>query len=153
MKEWVDNFQAHRIQGDVMFSLTEPTLKEMGVNRIGDRLYIVDCLQSLYEQLTSWAKKQESAQHLALGSGSTSSTSSGYGGGSVHSGYGGGASAGYASVGARGSAAGSSSGAGGGTANQVIQQLVAQGFSVEEVLALLESRPDLAAQLTGQARY
>ena len=32
-----------------MFSLTEPTLAEMGVSRIGDRLFLVDCLQSLYE--------------------------------------------------------------------------------------------------------
>ena len=83
-------------------------------------------------QLTSWAKKQESAQYLALGSGSSMSA----------------ASSSYASVGSRGGATPSPHiGAGGGTANKVIQQLVAQGFSVEEVLALLESRPDIAAQL------
>ena len=35
-----------------MFSLTEPVLAEMGVSKIGDRLYLVDCLQSLYEELT-----------------------------------------------------------------------------------------------------
>lgn len=62
LAEWVGVFTQHRIQGDVMFSLTEQALKEMGVSRIGDRLYIVDCLQSLYEELTSWKKKHQSIQ-------------------------------------------------------------------------------------------
>ena len=35
LKEWAQIFTAHRIQGDVMFSLKEDTLKEMGINRIG----------------------------------------------------------------------------------------------------------------------
>jgi hypothetical protein len=59
LPEWEGVFTKHRIQGDVMFSLTEQALKEMGVSRIGDRLYIVDCLQSLYEELTSWKKKSQ----------------------------------------------------------------------------------------------
>ena len=41
-----------------MFKLKEENLAEMGVNRIGDRLYVVDCLQSLYEELTTWKKAQ-----------------------------------------------------------------------------------------------
>lgn len=59
LAEWVEVFLTHRIQGDVMFSLTEPTLAEMGVRKIGDRLYLVDCLQSLYEELTSWKQAKE----------------------------------------------------------------------------------------------
>ena len=35
LKEWAQIFTAHRIQGDVMFSLKEDALKEMGINRIG----------------------------------------------------------------------------------------------------------------------
>jgi hypothetical protein len=58
--EWTEAFLTHRIQGDVMFSLTEPTLAEMGVSKIGDRLFLVDCLQQLYEELTSWKKARES---------------------------------------------------------------------------------------------
>lgn len=44
------------MQGDVMFSLKEETLAEMGMSRIGDRLFLVDCLQALYEELTAWKK-------------------------------------------------------------------------------------------------
>ena len=57
--EWTEAFLTHRIQGDVMFSLKEETLVEMGVSKIGDRLYLVDCLQSLYEELTSWKAARE----------------------------------------------------------------------------------------------
>ena len=32
-----------------MFALSEPALLEIGVTKIGDRLYLVDCLQSLHE--------------------------------------------------------------------------------------------------------
>ena len=60
LSEWADIFLTHRIQGDVMFSLTEPTLAEMGVAKIGDRLYLVDCLQSLYEELTAWKQVRPS---------------------------------------------------------------------------------------------
>ena len=49
LAEWSEAFLRNRIQGDVMFSLTEVTLDEMGVSKIGDRLYLVDCLQSLHE--------------------------------------------------------------------------------------------------------
>lgn len=59
--EWAENFLTHRIQGDTMFSLTEVLLAEMGVHKIGDRLYLVDCLQSLYEELTAWKNAREQA--------------------------------------------------------------------------------------------
>ena len=41
-----------------MFSLSEPALLEIGVSKIGDRLYLVDCLQSLHEEVTSWKTGQ-----------------------------------------------------------------------------------------------
>merc|ERR1711871_1516162 len=31
----------------------------MGVSKIGDRLYLVDCLQQLYEELTAWKQARE----------------------------------------------------------------------------------------------
>ena len=61
--EWAENFLTHRIQGDTMFSLKEELLKEMGVAKIGDRLYFIDCLQSLYEELTAWKNAREQAFH------------------------------------------------------------------------------------------
>lgn len=39
-----------RAAGDVLFNLTEENLKEMGVEKIGDRLLITDIVQTLYEQ-------------------------------------------------------------------------------------------------------
>ena len=47
-------FVEHRIQGDVLFSLTEQNLQEMGVGKVGDRLLITDITQTLYEQITGW---------------------------------------------------------------------------------------------------
>ena len=43
-----------------MFALSEPALLEIGVTKIGDRLYLVDCLQSLHEEITSWKTGQGS---------------------------------------------------------------------------------------------
>jgi hypothetical protein len=40
------------VQGDVLFNLTEENLKEMEVDKIGDRLLITDITQTLYEQVT-----------------------------------------------------------------------------------------------------
>ena len=62
----------HRIQGDVLFSLTEQNLQEMGVGKVGDRLLITDISQTLYEQVTGWQQtsvKQGSPQLLQLGGG------------------------------------------------------------------------------------
>ncbi len=42
-----------------MFAMSEPALVEIGVAKIGDRLYIVDCLQSLHEEITSWKSGQD----------------------------------------------------------------------------------------------
>eukprot|EP00965_Chrysotila_dentata_P161290 5326101-Pleurochrysis_carterae.AAC.1 len=139
LPEWVDAFEQHRIQGDVMFSLNEENLKEMGVTAAGDRLYIVDCLQSLYEQLTSWNKKQESVKMQVdpsrmLGGGGAS-TPTGYAGA-----YGGGVGSSQASSGAAGGAASLA-------ANPLIQKLLAQGYSMTEILTLVQSRPELMAQL------
>ena len=65
LSEWTEAFLTHRIQGDTMFSVTEPTLAEMGVSKIGDRLYLVDCLQSLYEELTAWKSSREKKMQAA----------------------------------------------------------------------------------------
>ena len=119
LEEWVGAFEKHRIQGDVMFSLTEPTLKEMGVSRIGDRLYIVDCLQAMYEELTAWKKRTEDNLRTTVGaSGSTRQL-------------------------------GESSSAGNSvlSSNAVVQQLLAQGFTMQEVSALIQSQPELLRQL------
>ena len=56
--EYIDLFVDHRIQGDVIFNLTEENLKEMGVDKVGDRLLITDITQTLYEQITGWQQQQ-----------------------------------------------------------------------------------------------
>ncbi len=38
----------------MLFNLTEENLKEMEVDKIGDRLLITDITQTLYEQVTGW---------------------------------------------------------------------------------------------------
>lgn len=140
LTEWTEVFLNHRIQGDVMFSLTEPTLAEMGVSRIGDRLFLVDCLQSLYEELTAWKQKREQAftgkvrQSVpALPGGS------GQAGGAGGGGYGG----------AGGAAGGGYGGAGGGgrQASPLLKQLLAQGYTMQEVTELARTRPELVSQL------
>lgn len=131
--EWTEAFLTHRIQGDVMFSLKEETLVEMGVSKIGDRLYLVDCLQSLYEELTSWKAAREKALHQkrasvpALPGGGTTS----------------------ATVGATGGARGG--GGGGSSASQVLlQQMLQQGYSMDEIVQLAKARPELAKMLFGR---
>ena len=155
LSEWTEAFLKHRIQGDVMFSLTEPTLLEMGVSKIGDRLYLVDCLQSLYEELTAWKQAREqqaafagkvrtSVPALPGGGGAAGGyAGAGYGGAQQQAGYGGAQQqAGY-----KAAAAG---GGGGGTGRQpsaLLQQLMAQGYSMQEVMALAQQRPELLSQL------
>jgi len=56
--EYMELFVEHRIQGDVLFSLTEENLKEMGVSKVGDRLLVTDITQTLYEQITGWQQQQ-----------------------------------------------------------------------------------------------
>jgi hypothetical protein len=86
------------------------------------------------------------AQAAARGGyGQAAAGSAGYGqaASSAGSGYGaagGGAASGYGSAGGGG-------GAGGGGAEAVLQQLLSQGFSMQEVMSLVKSRPDLAAKL------
>jgi hypothetical protein len=68
--EYMELFVEHRIQGDVLFSLTEENLREMGVGKVGDRLLITDITQTLYEQITGWQQtqvKQNSVLQLAGG--------------------------------------------------------------------------------------
>jgi hypothetical protein len=60
LDEYMDLFVEHRVQGDVIFNLTEENLREMGVDKIGDRLLITDITQTLYEQLTGWQDQQVS---------------------------------------------------------------------------------------------
>ena len=140
LPDYYDVLVPHRVQGDVMFSLKETDLAEIGIERIGDRLYIVDCLQSLYEQLTAWKKGRENVKVAvpALPGGGA-----GAGGGAA--GYGG-AGAGYGGAGG-GAGYGGGGGGGGGAARpgmqQLVQKLLAQGYSQEEVLALAQQRPDL----------
>jgi len=117
--EWTEVFLTHRIQGDVMFSLTEPTLAEMGVSKIGDRLYIVDCLQSLYEELPAWKQAREKGMGQKVRA-------------SVPALPGGGASA------------------GGGASSQLLQQMVSQGYTVDEIMQLAKARPELAKLLFGR---
>ena len=67
--EYMELFVEHRIQGDVLFSLTEENLREMGVGKVGDRLLITDIAQTLYEQITGWQAqhiKKDSPQLLQL---------------------------------------------------------------------------------------
>ena len=192
LSEWIEAFLKHRIQGDVMFSLTEVrpppklahadpvlaprwlcarctrvrahracvscgrrpvlrlcccslqvTLAEMGVDKIGDRLFLVDCLQSLYEELTAWKAAREKAftQKVratvpALPGGGNAGVPQLAGAPSA-SGYGAGAGGGGASGGV----------SGGRQPSALLQQLLSQGYSMQEVLALAKQRPDLMAQL------
>ena len=59
--EYMELFVEHRIQGDVLFSLTEQNLAEMGVGKVGDRLLITDITQTLYEQITGWQRTRRRA--------------------------------------------------------------------------------------------
>ena len=117
---WVDRFREHRIQGDTMFSLNEQNLLEMGVTAIGDRLYIVDCLQSLYEELTAWKKKQEAVRSQAHPTRMLGGTTTG-------------ASSAHQDV--------------GGSSNKLVQTLLSQGYTMAEIVSVMKSRPDLAAYL------
>jgi len=149
LSEWTEVFLKHRIQGDVMFSLTEATLSEMGVTRIGDRLYLVDCMQSLYEELTAWKQAKESniagkvrTSVPALPGGSGAATAS--------AGYGSTASAGYGSTATAGYGGSSAQGVGATSGRQptaLLKQLLSQGYSMQEVMGLAKQRPELLSQL------
>ena len=113
-----------------MFSLTEVTLKEMGMARIGDRLFTVDCLQSLYEELTSWKKRRETVQATVdparlLGGGASAAPQGGVT--SAGRGY---ATASPSGAGAGSAGTGGGRGSAGAGASSVLQQLLAQGFSL-----------------------
>jgi len=70
LEEYMELFVEHRVQGDVIFNLTEENLKEMGVDKVGDRLLITDITQTLYEQVTGWQEQKVAApQLLQLGGG------------------------------------------------------------------------------------
>ena len=71
LEDYMELFVEHRVQGDVIFSLTEENLKEMGVSKVGDRLLITDITQTLYEQITGWSQQQvKQPALLQLGGGS-----------------------------------------------------------------------------------
>ena len=75
----------HRVEGTLLFQIPreiensalanffrsmESKRKEMGVDKVGDRLLITDITQTLYEQITGWQQsqvKQNSPQLLQLG--------------------------------------------------------------------------------------
>ena len=203
LAEWKPQFERHRIQGDVMFSLNEPGLVEIGVGKIGDRLYLIDCLQSLHEEITSWTSGQDNMRVVVdasrvgqvhsgpvtgLPSGATgvkqqqvqaqqealeqqqaaqaaqpqiASAKRGGGGGYGQqaalpggpspppSAYGGGA--GYGGGGAGYGGGGGAAGGGGASLSSagsaLLKQLLAQGYSMQEVLKLAQSSPALKAQL------
>jgi len=141
LAEWVEVFLTHRIQGDVMFSLTEPTLLEMGVGKIGDRLYLVDCLQSLYEELTAWKQAREAKVNAATVRAKVPALpgAGGAGAGAGYAGAGGGAG--------RGGGGGGAGAGGGSQAKALLQQMVAQGYTVDEIMQLAKARPELARML------
>eukprot|EP00908_Phaeocystis_cordata_P019726 Transcript_31326.p1 GENE.Transcript_31326~~Transcript_31326.p1 ORF type:complete len:402 (-),score=195.63 Transcript_31326:109-1272(-) len=60
LEEYMELFVEHRVQGDVLFNLTEENLKEMDIDKIGDRLLITDITQTLYEQVTGWQQGEAS---------------------------------------------------------------------------------------------
>ena len=62
--EYMELFVEHRIQGDVLFNLTEENLREMGVEKVGDRLLITDITQTLYEQITGWQQTEVSTPSM-----------------------------------------------------------------------------------------
>jgi len=62
--EYMELFVEHRVQGDVLFNLTEENLKEMGIDKVGDRLLITDIVQTLYEQVTGWQEQQVSQKQM-----------------------------------------------------------------------------------------
>ena len=204
LAEWKPAFEKHRVQGDVMFALSEPALLEIGVMKIGDRLYLVDCLQSLHEEVTSWKTGQGSMRSeprqlgggpssgpvTGLPSGATGAAAARHAaqeeaaqtaqeqaaaqqqrvpqiagaarGGSAGASYGGGAGGGYGGAGGGGGGyggggggggyGGGGGGAGGAAAGSaggaLLKQLMAQGYSMQEVLKLAQSSPALMAQLS-----
>ena len=64
LPDYYDVLVPHRVQGDVLFNLTEENLKEMGVDKVGDRLLITDITQTLYEQITGWQQTEVSAPSM-----------------------------------------------------------------------------------------
>ncbi|KAL1519412.1 hypothetical protein AB1Y20_022936 [Prymnesium parvum] len=137
--EWQELFMKHRVQGDVMFSLKEDTLAEMGVSRIGDRLYLVDCLQSLYEELTAWKKTKDEKIRAAV-------PALGGPGGSADSSYQAAAAAAMLQAQqqqARANAQAAGGGFGGRKPTAALQKLIAQGYSMQEIMQLLKARPEL----------
>jgi len=64
LEEYMELFVEHRVQGDVIFNLTEENLREMGVDKVGDRLLITDITQTLYEQVTGWQEQKVQPTNL-----------------------------------------------------------------------------------------
>jgi len=118
----------HRVQGDTMFNLKEENLNEMGVSRIGDRLYLVDCLQSLYEELTTWKKVQENKMRTGVSAGGAANLLPGAGGADPYK-------------------QAQASGRGGAQPTAALKKLLAQGYSMQEVMGLVKGRPELMGQL------
>ena len=64
MATWLDalglgdlapNFLAHNVDGGTVFLLTEEHLKELGFNLVGDRLYFIEVLTQLYDDIVNWS--------------------------------------------------------------------------------------------------
>ena len=51
----VASFEAHNVDGGTVFLLTEEHLKELGFNLVGDRLYFVEVLTQLYDDIVNWS--------------------------------------------------------------------------------------------------
>lgn len=71
--EYCDAFNKNRLQGDVLFSLSEEHLVELGMKKMGDRLYFMEALQQLFESITGWSDQQ-----LPMGGGGGAQSSYGY---------------------------------------------------------------------------
>ena len=49
-------FKANNLQGDVIFLLLESHLQDLGMKKIGDRLYFMEVLTQLHDAVNSWSK-------------------------------------------------------------------------------------------------
>ena len=48
-------FLDHNINGGTVFLLTEDHLRELGLTTVGDRLYFIDLLTQLYDDIVAWS--------------------------------------------------------------------------------------------------
>jgi hypothetical protein len=100
----------------------------------------------LYEELTAWKQAREKGMGQKVRASVPALPGGGASAGTASAGYGAsaGAGAGY------GAGAGAGAGAGGGASSQLLQQMVSQGYTVDEIMQLAKARPELAKLLFGR---